>query len=156
MKVWGCGENEATWLFAGLSGVELRSIKEMMISRKQGDVWYEDIIEDTLFDGINLLARRGRLLSLAVSSSLKHLTNLSLSWTTSRVVLFNMEKSLRDFLGKNIDKSNLENIDAAPAFDENETKAILRKVDWRLLPMLTLLYVLSFIDRSNSEFRLSV
>jgi hypothetical protein len=35
-------------------------------------------------------------------------------------------------------------------YDEKETKAILRKVDWRLIPMLTLLYVLSFIDRSNS------
>ncbi|CAH0057708.1 unnamed protein product [Clonostachys solani] len=34
-------------------------------------------------------------------------------------------------------------------YDEKETKAILRKVDWRLIPMLTLLYVLSFIDRSN-------
>ncbi|KAM0548786.1 hypothetical protein ACHAPJ_009782 [Fusarium lateritium] len=36
-----------------------------------------------------------------------------------------------------------------PVYDEREAKAILRKVDWRLLPMLTLLYVLSFLDRSN-------
>ncbi|KAF9878378.1 Major facilitator superfamily [Colletotrichum karsti] len=34
-------------------------------------------------------------------------------------------------------------------YDQKETKAILRKVDWHLLPMLTLLYILSFIDRSN-------
>ncbi|TVY83547.1 putative transporter [Lachnellula suecica] len=30
-----------------------------------------------------------------------------------------------------------------------ETKRILRKIDYRLLPMLTLLYVLSFLDRGN-------
>lgn len=43
-----------------------------------------------------------------------------------------------------------EFVQSDPVYDEQETKAILRKVDWRLLPMLTLLYVLSFIDRSNS------
>ncbi|EKG17513.1 Major facilitator superfamily [Macrophomina phaseolina MS6] len=36
-----------------------------------------------------------------------------------------------------------------PLYDAKETSRILRKVDFRLLPMLTLLYVLSFIDRSN-------
>lgn len=39
-------------------------------------------------------------------------------------------------------------------YNEEETKQILRKVDWRLLPMLTLLFILSFLDRSNSEFSL--
>ncbi|OBT53111.1 hypothetical protein VE04_07821 [Pseudogymnoascus sp. 24MN13] len=33
--------------------------------------------------------------------------------------------------------------------DEAETKLILRKVDKRLLPVLTLLYLLSFLDRGN-------
>lgn len=28
-------------------------------------------------------------------------------------------------------------------------KALLRKLDWKLLPPLTLLYLLSFLDRSN-------
>ena len=28
-------------------------------------------------------------------------------------------------------------------------KALLRKLDWKLLPALTLLYLLSFLDRSN-------
>lgn len=42
-----------------------------------------------------------------------------------------------------------EHVDV-PEFDAKETRRILRKVDYRLLPMLTLLYVLSFIDRSNS------
>ena len=29
-------------------------------------------------------------------------------------------------------------------------KALVRRLDWRLLPPLTLLYLLSFLDRSNS------
>ncbi|GAB7364660.1 hypothetical protein MBLNU230_g5462t1 [Neophaeotheca triangularis] len=36
-----------------------------------------------------------------------------------------------------------------PKYDDAETKRILRKVDFRLIPMLTLLYVLAFLDRSN-------
>lgn len=36
-------------------------------------------------------------------------------------------------------------------YDEVETKRILRKVDLRLLPCLTLLYLLSFLDRGNSK-----
>ena len=36
-----------------------------------------------------------------------------------------------------------------PRYDDKETKRILRKVDYRLLPVLTLLYVLAFLDRGN-------
>lgn len=36
----------------------------------------------------------------------------------------------------------------AETVDINE-KALLRKLDYRLLPPLTLLYLLSFLDRSN-------
>jgi hypothetical protein len=36
-------------------------------------------------------------------------------------------------------------------YDEAEGKKILRQVDWRLLPLLSLLYLLSFLDRGNSE-----
>lgn len=32
-------------------------------------------------------------------------------------------------------------------------KAILRKLDWKLLPPLILLYLLSFLDRSNGKPR---
>jgi len=35
-------------------------------------------------------------------------------------------------------------------------KALLWKLDLRLLPPLTLLYLLSFLDRSNSKFLFSV
>lgn len=34
------------------------------------------------------------------------------------------------------------------AFDAAETKRILRKVDFRLIPILTTLYIFSFLDRS--------
>lgn len=37
------------------------------------------------------------------------------------------------------------------AYDEAETKRILRKVDIRLIPCLALLYLLSFMDRGNSK-----
>ena len=34
--------------------------------------------------------------------------------------------------------------------DEKESARVLRKVDMRLVPMLSLLYLVAFIDRSNS------
>lgn len=34
-------------------------------------------------------------------------------------------------------------------FDDVETAKVLRKIDWRLLPMLSFLYLLAFLDRSN-------
>jgi hypothetical protein len=35
-------------------------------------------------------------------------------------------------------------------FDEKQTKTLIRKIDWALLPFLALLYLLSFLDRSRS------
>lgn len=34
-------------------------------------------------------------------------------------------------------------------FDEAATKRLLRKLDWHLIPFLALLYLLSFLDRTN-------
>lgn len=34
--------------------------------------------------------------------------------------------------------------------DEAEANRVLRKVDYRLVPMLAILYLVAFIDRSNS------
>lgn len=51
-----------------------------------------------------------------------------------------------------IEDVDAEAVDAlVPEHDEQETAKILRKVDWRLLPMLTILFVISFVDRSNGE-----
>lgn len=37
----------------------------------------------------------------------------------------------------------------AGGFDEKATKTLLRKIDWTLIPFLALLYLLSFLDRTN-------
>ncbi|KAM0231958.1 hypothetical protein ACHAPO_008257 [Fusarium lateritium] len=34
-------------------------------------------------------------------------------------------------------------------FDQASTKKLLRKIDWTLIPFLALLYLLSFLDRTN-------
>lgn len=34
-------------------------------------------------------------------------------------------------------------------YDDKATKRLVRKVDWVLLPFLALLYLLSFLDRTN-------
>ncbi|KAH9478028.1 putative transporter [Psilocybe cubensis] len=36
-----------------------------------------------------------------------------------------------------------------PTFDSTRTSALLRKLDWNIVPFLSLLYLLSFLDRTN-------
>lgn len=36
-----------------------------------------------------------------------------------------------------------------PRYNDKATAKLLRKIDWRLLPILTLLYTLSYLDRGN-------
>lgn len=38
-----------------------------------------------------------------------------------------------------------------PQYDEKETKKILRKIDWHLLPVLAILYLLAFIGTSSTR-----
>lgn len=45
-------------------------------------------------------------------------------------------------------QSSDTSLDAELTSDINE-KALLRKLDWKLLPAVSLLYLLSFLDRSN-------
>lgn len=47
------------------------------------------------------------------------------------------------------DVEDVNNTQQEPAFDPKETKRILRKIDIRLIPVLALLYLLAFLDRSN-------
>lgn len=49
---------------------------------------------------------------------------------------------------------NFETVAVAelPDFEQSEVKRILRKIDLRLLPVLTALYLMSFLDRSNSQY----
>lgn len=44
------------------------------------------------------------------------------------------------------DSSSLEN---AQEWDETTTAKLIRKIDWKLIPFLALLYLLSFLDRTN-------
>lgn len=45
--------------------------------------------------------------------------------------------------------TNHEVDENATQFDDVETRRLLRKVDWRVLPILSFLYLLAFLDRSN-------
>lgn len=47
------------------------------------------------------------------------------------------------------DGDDVNSAQQEPAFDPKETKRILRKIDVRLIPVLALLYLLAFLDRSN-------
>jgi hypothetical protein len=39
-------------------------------------------------------------------------------------------------------------------YTQEETRRILRKIDYRLVPLLGVLYLLAFIDRGNSKYRM--
>lgn len=39
-----------------------------------------------------------------------------------------------------------------PRLDEAEFKKVLRRIDLRLIPLLSILYLLSFLDRGNGDF----
>ena len=42
-----------------------------------------------------------------------------------------------------------------PTLTQEEEAALYRKIDWRLMPILTLMYLCSFLDRGNiGEFSL--
>ncbi|KAK4160571.1 putative high-affinity nicotinic acid transporter [Cladorrhinum sp. PSN259] len=43
---------------------------------------------------------------------------------------------------------NTNNLESA-GWDEARTKALIRKIDWALIPFLSFLYLLSFLDRTN-------
>jgi hypothetical protein len=57
-----------------------------------------------------------------------------------------VEASPVDHLEYNAGDGNDEGL---PSYDPAETQKVLRKIDWRLLPTLALLYLLAFLDRGN-------
>jgi hypothetical protein len=63
-----------------------------------------------------------------------------------------LHKDIDERLDQLSDESekNQDQVSDDIVFDDVETKRLLRKVDFRLLPILTLLYLMSFLDRSNS------
>lgn len=54
------------------------------------------------------------------------------------------EKSTVEMI-ESLSSNSSENL----GYDEKATKRLVRKIDWRLLPFLALLYLLSFLDRTN-------
>ena len=62
-------------------------------------------------------------------------------------------KQTEDIAEKISHSSNSGKLEAQNVeYDEAEAARVLRKVDMRLVPMLALLYLVAFIDRSNSTY----
>jgi hypothetical protein len=55
------------------------------------------------------------------------------------------EKTSESSVSAELEAQNIE-------LDEKEAARVLRKVDMRLVPVLSLLYLVAFIDRSNSMY----
>jgi hypothetical protein len=64
---------------------------------------------------------------------------------------FSNEQRIENINAEKISTSSGELEAQRVEYDEAEANRVLRKVDYRLVPMLSLLYLVSFIDRSNSE-----
>jgi len=47
------------------------------------------------------------------------------------------------------EKADTVFVEDVPTYDTLQTKRLLRKIDWHLIPFLSLLYLLSFLDRTN-------
>lgn len=55
------------------------------------------------------------------------------------------------------ERTSFEQVEAyQPPFTPEEQKRILRKVDWRLVPLLSFLYLVSFIDRGNCKYHTTI
>ncbi|KAJ1652776.1 hypothetical protein IWQ61_006964 [Dispira simplex] len=63
------------------------------------------------------------------------------------VSLFKEEGNVAPPLGSQ-ERFDLES-DTTSTLDKQHVKRVLRKIDWHLLPLLNLLYILCFLDRSN-------
>lgn len=48
-----------------------------------------------------------------------------------------------------LEKSERASLQDETMFDPVEERRIVRKIDWRILPLLILLYTLTFLDRVN-------
>ena len=55
---------------------------------------------------------------------------------------------LKQYATNEIDKPDVDLVEEAyqPTYDALQTKRLLRKIDWHLIPFLSLLYLLSFLE----------
>lgn len=58
---------------------------------------------------------------------------------------------LEESLAAEVEHNGMSTSDEVPMNDEAQRRRILRKVDWRVVPSLAVMYLVSFIDRSNSK-----
>lgn len=52
-------------------------------------------------------------------------------------------------VSSDVEKPNSEHHEHAVPFTPQETKKLLRKLDLAILPLVSVMYLLSFLDRSN-------
>lgn len=52
-------------------------------------------------------------------------------------------------LKADVSSAQIENAEDAPSFTPEEEKALVRKVDLYLLPMIWIMYLLSYMDRTK-------
>lgn len=64
---------------------------------------------------------------------------------TQPAPLYSEEYASSNVEKKTIDDSSVEEVYHS-TFDALQTKRLLRKVDWHLIPFLSLLYLLSFLE----------
>ena len=56
-----------------------------------------------------------------------------------------------EFRAAEVENNGTLPLDGVPIHDEAEKRRILRKIDWRVVPSLAVMYLVSFVDRSNSK-----
>ena len=47
------------------------------------------------------------------------------------------------------EKKDKDVVEEQVIYDERMTKRLVRKIDWHIMPVLVILYLLSFLDRTN-------
>lgn len=96
--------------------------------------------------------RRGSVEVSLAEAKARMGVSVDMGRTSRRGSTVNYEKGGTTLTGEQVE--NLEGGTVAiPVFTEEDRVRILRKIDFRLVPMLGCLYLIAFIDRGNSEYR---
>ncbi|KAK7679926.1 hypothetical protein QCA50_017086 [Cerrena zonata] len=61
----------------------------------------------------------------------------------------NVTSSIENIDGASPDASKFESVVEEPDFSDIDQKKLIRKLDFRLMPLFTILYLISFLDRGN-------
>lgn len=55
-------------------------------------------------------------------------------------------------VNRTVEVGDVTSTESGGEYDENASKALVRKLDWHIMPVLVILYLLSFLDRSEPAF----